>query len=288
MKSIFLSHSWKDKFFARNLAEKLQEAGAKVWIDEAELKVGDSLLQKISVALQEADFVGAILSNNSISSGWVQLELKLAMQEEIKGKKIKVLPILIEAGSVPEFLKDKIYADFSNPEKFDSAFSKLLEAMRIEKRPSKKKAKARKIVSANRSILISAEPSLESFTDIIIKEIDKEKMYKPDRQKLLYNVYFELSERPTQEWVQIFDAERSFPRHTMWRRAWVEDMYIIVHCTLEEIKKYHANDIKQDVENTNAKYRKYLHQRALQQQDKKIQEKKEQDDIDDAVEGVDF
>jgi hypothetical protein len=43
MSSIFLSHNNKDKIFTRKLARDLKYAGIKVWLDEAELKIGDSL-----------------------------------------------------------------------------------------------------------------------------------------------------------------------------------------------------------------------------------------------------
>jgi len=36
MPKVFLSHSWKDKAFARKLAEQLRLNGVEVWIDEAE------------------------------------------------------------------------------------------------------------------------------------------------------------------------------------------------------------------------------------------------------------
>jgi len=41
MSSVFLSHSHKDKPFARKLAVDLRHAGHIVWIDEAEILVGD-------------------------------------------------------------------------------------------------------------------------------------------------------------------------------------------------------------------------------------------------------
>jgi len=62
MVSVFLSHSREDKFFARKLAEKLQENGVQVWIDEAELRVGDSLIQKISEAVKRTDYVAIVLA----------------------------------------------------------------------------------------------------------------------------------------------------------------------------------------------------------------------------------
>jgi hypothetical protein len=38
---LFLSHSWKDKFFVNKLAEQLAARGVEVWVDSAELRVGD-------------------------------------------------------------------------------------------------------------------------------------------------------------------------------------------------------------------------------------------------------
>src|SRR5262245_36924561 len=125
MRSIFLSHSSIDKLFARRLAHHLEKAGVKVWIDEAELKIGDSLLQKLSEAIQSCDFVGAVLSKNSVSSQWVEKELKLAMAKEIESKRIVVLPILIDNVPIPSFLTDKIYADFRNPDTFDQSCIRL-------------------------------------------------------------------------------------------------------------------------------------------------------------------
>nr|WP_285860686.1 MULTISPECIES: toll/interleukin-1 receptor domain-containing protein [Paenibacillus] len=50
-----MSHSSKDKFFVRKLAEKLNEYGVKVWIDEAEIKVGDSSIEKISAGVKDSN-----------------------------------------------------------------------------------------------------------------------------------------------------------------------------------------------------------------------------------------
>lgn len=283
MPSIFLSHSWKDKFFARKLAEKLQETEIKVWVDDAELKVGDSFVRKISEAIEQTDYVVVILSHNSISSSWVQKELAFAMTKEIGGRRIIVLPILIEKCDIPDFLKDKVYADFTDPNNFEASFSKLLHAIGVSEPTATVKRKPPKPKPPP-----CPAPQLEYFEDITITGTDKDRLYKPDLEKALYNVHFTLSALPPQEWVQIFDAERRFPRHTMWRRAWVEARYIVVHCALNEVKEYHLNDIKQDVANTNQKYREYLQQQAIKKHRQRLEEEKEKCEIDDALDGLDF
>jgi len=51
------------------------------------------------------------------------------MTEEINGRRVKVLPILLKECDIPPFLKDKFFADFRNKSHFDREFKKLLRAM---------------------------------------------------------------------------------------------------------------------------------------------------------------
>ena len=269
MTSIFLSHSSKDKFFVRELAKRLESYGIKVWLDEAELKIGDSLTQKIGQAIDETDFLGVILSSNSVSSEWVQRELQTAMQKEFSHKKVVVLPILLEPVEIPPFLRDKVYADFTTPEKFEASFGRLLKALgvlpeNIEpiREPSPEPIPERKISPPS---LSQAEQRLATFEDISITDLDTQRSYKPDPNKWLYNMYLKLSRMPPAEWQQVFEAERRFPRHTMWRRAWIEGRCIVIHCVPDELEKYHLSDLTDDVKNANAKYRQYLTELAQQE-----------------------
>lgn len=129
--SVFLSHSSKDKPFVRNLAERLETWGVRVWLDEAEINVGDSLTQKIGQALGDTDFVIAVLSRNSIDSQWVQRELQIAIQRELAERKVVVLPLLLESVEIPPFLKDKLYADFRVPEEYEESFALLLKTLDV-------------------------------------------------------------------------------------------------------------------------------------------------------------
>ena len=96
MASIFLSHTAKDKKFVRELANHLKQYNVKVWVDEAEIKLGDSLIRKIEMGIVEMEFLGVVLSPNSVNSEWVRREVEIAMTNEINGKDIKVLPLLLK------------------------------------------------------------------------------------------------------------------------------------------------------------------------------------------------
>lgn len=127
MPSIFLSHNHNDKSFVRRLATDLIAKGIRVWIDEAEIKIGDSLIRKISSGIYEMDFLGAVLSPNSVQSRWVQEELEQALHIQISEAYVKVLPILLRDCERPGFLLDKVYADFRDESNYQSALEQLIE-----------------------------------------------------------------------------------------------------------------------------------------------------------------
>jgi hypothetical protein len=109
---IFLSHTHADKSFVRRLASDLRERGVKVWLDEWELGVGDSLTQRIQASILEAGYLALVLSPRSVTSAWVNRELSAALTEELHRKGVFILPILIEDCDIPLFIQDKMYADF--------------------------------------------------------------------------------------------------------------------------------------------------------------------------------
>ena len=129
---------------------------------------------------------------------------------------------------------------------------------------------------------------LSEFEDIKIQDLDINKSYNPDPQKALYHMYIILSRTPPEEWQQIFDAERRFPRHTMWRRAWIEGSNIVIHCVPEELEQYHMRDIHQDVDNSNKKYREYLMGLAQHEEVERGRLQKQQNKLEDLKKRLGF
>lgn len=136
---IFLSHSSSDKPFARKLGTDLRAHGAYVWLDEAEIKVGDSLIEKIGAAIGSTDTLLALLSKRSVRSAWVRRELNIALTHEIHRKRVKVLPCLLETCPVPPFLLDKKYADFRDPKRYFAARNELITAIGLEPSSAEKR-----------------------------------------------------------------------------------------------------------------------------------------------------
>ena len=123
--SVFLSHNHKDKDFVRRLASDIESHGIRVWLDEAEMKIGDSLIQKIREGIDNVDYFAVILSNNSVKAPWVENELDVAMNYQIAGK-IKILPIILEEIELPSFLIGKLYSNFSKIESYNIELKRLI------------------------------------------------------------------------------------------------------------------------------------------------------------------
>ena len=130
---IFLSHTSEDKLFVRDLKTRLNAQGVtNVWLDEAEILVGDSLTKKIDEGLKNTKYIGVVLSPRSIKSQWVEKELEIAINREISTGEVTVLPLLYEKCELPGFLVGKYYADFTSPAKYDDSIENLLRRLKAK------------------------------------------------------------------------------------------------------------------------------------------------------------
>jgi hypothetical protein len=89
----FISHASEDKEeIVRTLAETLRSNGFKVWYDEFELKVGDSLRKKIDTGLANSRYGIVIISPSFVRKNWTEYELNGMVAKEMNGHKV-ILPI---------------------------------------------------------------------------------------------------------------------------------------------------------------------------------------------------
>lgn len=90
---VFISHASEDKDeIVRPLAMALKNAGLSVWYDEFELKIGDSLRQKIDKGLAKSKFGIVVLSKSFIRKGWTNYELDGIITKVVSGEQV-LLPI---------------------------------------------------------------------------------------------------------------------------------------------------------------------------------------------------
>jgi hypothetical protein len=89
----FISHASEDKeSFVRPLANTLIKNGIKVWYDEFQLQIGDSLRKKIDEGLKFSKYGIVVLSRDFFNKNWPEYELNGLVAREMDGIKV-ILPI---------------------------------------------------------------------------------------------------------------------------------------------------------------------------------------------------
>lgn len=90
---VFISHASEDKDeVVRPLANALKNLGIKVWYDEFEMRIGDSLRRKIDKGLANSRFGIVVVSRDFIKKGWTNYELDGIITKAVSGEQI-ILPI---------------------------------------------------------------------------------------------------------------------------------------------------------------------------------------------------
>ena len=108
---VFICHASKDKPTARQVAHFLKGLGSEVWFDEWEIKVGESIVQKIDGALGQVTHLLLLLSKHSVYRPWVQKEFSSALMRQLSDSSITVLPMRLDDSQLPALLADIKYAD---------------------------------------------------------------------------------------------------------------------------------------------------------------------------------
>ena len=75
---VFISYAQRDSGIAERLVDALQSVGLSVWLDRESLAPGTLITEEISQAIQSADAVLVLVTENSLASAWVQREIELA------------------------------------------------------------------------------------------------------------------------------------------------------------------------------------------------------------------
>lgn len=82
---LFVSHASEDKNdIVKPLVEELESYGLKVWYDEFELKIGDSLSESIDKGIIHSKNGLIIISNNFLNKNWTDYELKSFIMKEME------------------------------------------------------------------------------------------------------------------------------------------------------------------------------------------------------------
>jgi hypothetical protein len=140
MYDAFISHAFEDKALARPLAHGLSEKGFRIWYDEFELKVGDSLVESINRGLVNSRYGIVVLSHAFFAKRWPRRELvgftTLQLQEGTRA----ILPVWYnitkaEIAAIDPALADTV-AIICDGSDVDGVAMRLAEVLRVNRSAS--------------------------------------------------------------------------------------------------------------------------------------------------------
>jgi len=116
----FLSHAHVDKGRADELVEWLRDvSGAPVWYDAVNLPPGATIAEALPAAIEGSRSLILLLSKESVTRGWVQLEYGAAINHQTRHPAFRIIPVRLDDVNPPGFLQN--YSNIVlDPEGLDS------------------------------------------------------------------------------------------------------------------------------------------------------------------------
>lgn len=104
-RDVFICHTGEDEpSVVRPLAEAFKSTGISFWLDEAEIRWGDSITSRVNKGLQTSKYVLVVLSSTFLTKPWPQRELDASLNQESSTGEVRVLPLLVGDGKTQKEL----------------------------------------------------------------------------------------------------------------------------------------------------------------------------------------
>jgi hypothetical protein len=140
--SCFISYSTKNQDFAERLHTDLQAKHVRCWFAPEDLKIGDRFNERIEDSIRIYDKLLIILSEESISSRWVEREVNAAFEHEQKQNRTMLFPIRLDDAVMDcnqawaaDIRRSRHIGDFTGWKDHDSyqkAFARLMRDLKAE------------------------------------------------------------------------------------------------------------------------------------------------------------
>lgn len=125
---VFLSHSSMDKPWVTQLAADLQRHNVRVWLDQAEMRPGETLVQALEAGLAQCRTVVLVVTPEALASPWVREEYHTAMTMAVAQDK-RLIPALLRQAEMPGFLASRLWVDFRDPATYATQVKRLVHGI---------------------------------------------------------------------------------------------------------------------------------------------------------------
>jgi len=187
----FLSYSSQDQDFAQRLFADLQSKGIRCWFAPEDMRIGDKITPRIDEAIRLSDKLIVVLSEHSVKSAWVAMEVEMALEKEQRLKRSVLFPIRLDNDILltphawaADLRRARHIGDFEHwreSEAYKKSFHRLLGALNA---PSRSSASQSMALLAEHAVSrwferlnFQPEPSKDgSMPDFIITDKDGNKV----------------------------------------------------------------------------------------------------------------
>lgn len=218
----FISHASEDKDeFVRPLAQRLNESGIRIWYDEHELQVGDSLREAIERGLAHSNYGIVVLSPHFFAKRWPQRELSGLTAREHNGRKV-VLPVWFnltfeDVEKSAPMLADRVAA--RSQDGMDAVVQGLMKVIRPDWASQNKAASAENGKTTKTRKVKERGPERSSHTDQLLREHHMLLLQPPDSspdgpwQLIDWQTMKPASKRRVRKYVQGWIDDPGFPSY---------------------------------------------------------------------------
>jgi TIR domain len=97
-RDVFLSHRSADKDVVRRFANDLAKQQLTVWVDEAEIRPGQSIPGAINQGLENSRYIGLVMTPDYYESpsGWTDAEWHAALHADPDNRRARLIPLLVK------------------------------------------------------------------------------------------------------------------------------------------------------------------------------------------------
>jgi small GTP-binding protein len=123
---VFFVYSAEDKPIVRELAEQLRNDGLRIWLDEWEVKAGDSVALSASQGLIQSRTLVFAISENAYKSEWPALERQTTLFRDLTSSERRFIPLRLDDTKIRDEFVHFAYIDWRR-RSFDQ-YARLLSA----------------------------------------------------------------------------------------------------------------------------------------------------------------
>jgi hypothetical protein len=180
-RDIFLSHRSTDKEFVRALAadieaQRFRGRNMLTWVDEAEIRSGQSVPGMINEGLEKSRFIGLIMTPDYFESGsgWTDAEWHAALHGDPDNRKARLIPLLVvDCPYIPFLLRHLNAIDFRG-NKYARGLAQLLSVLREEPLPRPVPYRGQLVTPSgkvDRATLLSERAAPEAAPDVVSEKL---------------------------------------------------------------------------------------------------------------------